>query len=135
MRVWLLEQEGCENAQASLAPLLRGLAQHPLLTLSLVGVSGQRTDLPTLLRSGVLHALVFNTVCWPPEQSQNEIMELGLPVLVVGNPGQMERWTSQVTQRTLGFLPTSAGMNEIAAALWSLQGAQQREESLREQLQ
>jgi ANTAR domain-containing protein len=133
MRVWLVEEERCGGMGTSLEGLLRDLAQRSASEFTLVGVSSFRPDLPALLRAGLLHALIINTSVWTRDQSQTEILSLGLPILIAGDPKNRDCWNGLAAQHTVGFVPLSAGAPEVCAALWSLLAAHGREAELRTQ--
>src|SRR5262249_26671172 len=133
MRVWLIEEEGCGGMGAGLEGLLRSLAQQLPGDFTLVGVSGFRQDLPTQLRAGLLHALLINTSIWTRDQRQTEILGLGLPILIAGDPKNRDYWKGLASQHTVGFVPISINPQELLAALWSLLAAHGRELELRTQ--
>lgn len=133
MRVWLIEEERCGGMGTSLEGTLRHLAQQIPGDFTLVGVSNFRPDLPALLRAGLLHALIINTSIWTRDQSQTEILGLGLPILIAGDPKNRDCWSGLADQHTVAFVPVSAGAPELSAALWSLLAAQGRESGLRTQ--
>jgi hypothetical protein len=133
MRVWLIEEERCGGMGTSLEGLLRNLAQQTPGDFTLVGVSGFRPDLPALLRAGLLHALIINTTVWNRDQSQTEILGLGLPILIAGDSKNRDCWAGLAAQHTVGFMPVTAGAQEVCAGLWSLLVAHGRELELRTQ--
>ncbi len=133
MRVWVIEPETAEGS-APTKPSLGQLAREPEAGLSVVGTSGFDPELPSLLRNGLLHALVVHVQAWPSLSGQAELLALGLPILLLGDLQAIDQWTALAAEHVIGFLPLTAGAVEVRAALWSLLAARDREHHLKNQV-
>ncbi len=134
MRVWVIEPETAEGSAPTKEPSLSQLARQPEAGLSVVGSSAFHPDLPSLLRNGLLHALVVDVEAWPSLSGQAELLALGLPILLIGEPQAIDQWTALAAEHVMGFLPLIPRAVEVRAALWSLLAARDRESHLNNQV-
>src|SRR5689334_10375589 len=94
MRVWLVEEKA-EGQAGSLERQLRQLEQRPETELQLVGASAFHVDFVSAMRKLVpdlVDLIVIQEQAWPEGPWTQEVVGLGLGVVVVTPADRVERF-------------------------------------------
>jgi response regulator NasT len=117
MRLWLVDDKSPSGAGTSLETVLRQLEQRPGSGLKLIGTSPFQSDFGEAMRKlapDLLDMVVVNERAWPEGACTEDLLNLGLGLLVVTSSDGAERFRGLADQHPIGFVPPSPS----AEALW-----------------
>ena len=117
MQLWLVDEKSASGAGSSLETVLRQLEQRPGSGLRLIGTSPFQPDFGEAMRKLVpdlLDMVVINERAWPEEGCTQEILDLGLALLVVASAEGAERFRSLAEEHPIGFVAPSPSVE----AMW-----------------
>src|SRR5260370_37599919 len=103
MRVWLVEDKG---SGSNLEMLLRRLEQQPETDLRLVGAMSFQPEYAVALRKmapELVDVLVINEAAWPEGAEIQEVLGLGLGLVVVTSAERAERFRPLALQHPITF--------------------------------
>jgi response regulator NasT len=133
MRVWLLDQKDGSGLEAH----LRQLAERAGAGVRLVGTSPFQPDFAATLRKLVpdlLDVLVINEHAFPEGPWTEEVLGLGLGVVVVTTPEQADRFRPLATQYPLIFAPPTVAADDLWLALLAAATGRLRDATWRSQV-
>lgn len=108
MQVWLVDEKSAPGAGSSLESVLRQLEQRPGSGLRLIGTSPFQPDFGEAMRKLVpdlLDLVVINERVWPEGVCCIEdLLNLGLGLLVVAAPDGAERFRALAEEHPIGFV-------------------------------
>ncbi len=129
MRVWLVDDKRGDSA-GSLQTLLRQLEERPGTGLRLLGASAFQPDFVAAMRKLVpelLDLLVIQERAWPEEAGIPEVLDLGLGMVLVAEPGRAERLRPLADLHPLLFVRPNVDLDSLWLALLGAAAAQRRQ--------
>jgi response regulator NasT len=117
MRLWLVDEKSPSGAGTSLETVLRQLEQRSGSGLKLIGTSPFQPDFGEAMRKlapDLLDMVVINERAWPDGACTEELLTLGLGLLVVTSSEGAERFRALAEEHPIGFVAPSPS----AEALW-----------------
>jgi hypothetical protein len=117
MQLWLVDEKSASGAGTSLETVLRQLEQRPGTGLKLIGTSPFRPDFGEAMRKLVpelLDLVVINERAWPEGACTEELLSMGLGLLVVTSCDGAERFRTLAEEHPISFVAPSPS----ADALW-----------------
>jgi response regulator NasT len=119
MRVWLVENKS-GGAAGALEVRLKQLEQRPGSGLRLLGASGVQPDFAEAMRKLVpdlLDLLVVSEEAWPEEGWTQDVLNLGLGMVVATSPERAERFRSLAEVYSVTLVPSAPEMDVLWLAL------------------
>jgi two-component system, response regulator PdtaR len=128
MRVWLIDDKQAGSPSA-LEELLRRLQDQLDTGLRLLGTSAFQPDLAASLRKLVpdLDLIIISARAFPDGPWLQEVLDLGLGVVLVSGAGHVERFRPLADSHALTFMPPSASAETVWLSLLTCQAAARRE--------
>jgi two-component system, response regulator PdtaR len=117
MQLWLVDEKSASAAGSSLEAVLRQLEQRPGSGLRLIGTSPFQPDFGEAMRKLVpdlLDMVVINERAWPEEGCTQELLDLGLALLVVASAEGAERFRGLAEEHPIGFVAPAPNVE----AMW-----------------
>src|SRR5439155_26942634 len=130
LRVWVVEEKSASGAPSSAEAALRQLEERPGNGIRLIGTSPFQPDFSEAMRKLVpdlLDVVVIQERAWPEGASTQELLQLGLALLVMTSPEGAQRWRALAEEHPLGFVPPSASAEALWLGLLGLGAAQHRQ--------
>jgi hypothetical protein len=134
MRVWLVDDS---SSGSNLEALLRGLEQRPEGGLKLVGALPFQPEYPAALRKlapEFLDVLVINGAIWPEGPATQEVLGLGVGLVIVASTEQAERFRPLAIQYPIVLVPPTADAEDMWLALASALAGMRRESQWQHQV-
>jgi response regulator NasT len=120
MRLWLVDEKSASGNGSSLEAGLRQLEERPGSGVRLVGTSPFQPDFVEAMRKLVpdlLDLVVINERVWPEGACTQELLDLGLGLLIVTSAEGAERFRALAEEYPIGFVAPSASGEAIWLAL------------------
>jgi|SRR5208282_1795621 len=133
MRVWLVDDRQGEEA-ASLEGLLRQLAVGSEGALFLLGVRPFWPDFAGEMRAQSPDVVVIYEPAWPDGPWTQELLELGVGVLVATSRERSDRFQALAATYPVVFMPAAAGPDCLWLGLIGARAAQHREQHWKTQV-
>jgi response regulator NasT len=136
MRVWLVDGKSGASA-GSLEGLLKTLEIRPGSSLRLLGASCLQPDFTEAMRKLVpdlLDLIVINEEVWPEEAWTQNVLDLGLGVVVVTSVERAERFRALADVYPITFVPLTPGPDVLWLALMGAYASKRRQEHWRNQV-
>ena len=136
MRVWLVDDRKGESP-SGLELLVRQAAERPGCALRLIGVSSFQADFLDSMRKLVpelLDLLIINERTWPEGPWLQDVLSLGLGVVLVTHPDRVERFQQLAISYPLTFIAYPPTADSIWPAIVGAAAALRREQQWKEQL-
>src|SRR5262249_50842099 len=115
LRVWLVDEKN--NAVAGgLEALLRQLEGRPGAGVGLLGACPFQPDFPASMRKLVpdlLDVLVVQERAWPEGPWTEDVLSLGVGMVVVTAPERLERFREKAERFPITLLPPGAGLDAL----------------------
>src|SRR5438132_5108524 len=95
MQLWLVDEKSASGTGSSLETVLRQLEERPGSGLRLVGTSPFQPDFAEAMRKltpDLLDVVVINERIWPEGSCTQDLLNLGLGLLVVASAPGAERF-------------------------------------------
>src|SRR5687767_1128218 len=125
MRVWLVDERRADESE-SFEALLRQLEGRPDADLRLLGASSFQPDFVASMRKllpDLLDVIVLHERAWPEGPWTEEVLGLGVAVVVVTTAERVERFRALAERHPLEFvLPTVSGEGLWLALVGALAG-------------
>jgi hypothetical protein len=136
MRVWLVDEKS-GAVGGNLEAMLRQLEERPGTGLRLLGATPFQADFTQAMRKLVpdlLDLLLINERAWPEGAWTQELLNMGLGMLVQCPPERLERFRALAELHPIGFIAPGTGLEGLWLGLWSVWGAKRREAQWRSQV-
>jgi response regulator NasT len=136
MRVLLVGDKSGPDA-GTFEALLRQLEECPGSTLRLLGSAPFQSDTAQEIRQllpDMLDLVIIKERAWPDHSCAQEILNLGLGIVIVTAPERVERFRGLAEEHTISFLPPDVEIDALWSALESAWAAHRRETQLKQQL-
>ena len=136
MRVWVVDDISSGGAN-NLERLVRDLATRPDCDLEVVGSSGFQPDFVDAMRKLVpdlLDVLLVNESAWPEDAGAQDVLGLGLGVVLVTSVGRLERFRSLADLYALAFVPPASDPEVLWLALVGAFAGQRRQAQWQSQI-
>jgi len=130
MQLWLVDEKSASGAGSSLETLLRQLEERPGSGLRLIGTSPFQPDFGEAMRKLVpdlLDMVVINERVWPAGPCTQDLLNLGLALLVVTSAEGAERFRSLAEEHPIGFVAPSPSVEAMWLALVASFAGQRRQ--------
>jgi AmiR/NasT family two-component response regulator len=128
MRVWLVDEKN--TGSSGLEASLRQLEERIGAEVRLLGASVFQPDLAAAMRKLVpdlLDVLILNEQVCPDGSWIQDVLSLGVGVLVVTTVERLERFRAMAATRPVHFLLSGSGVDSLWLALVATAAAQQRD--------
>jgi hypothetical protein len=133
MRVWLVDERSADDA-GGLEALLRQLEARPETDLRLLGASPFQPDFVASMRKllpDLLDLIVISERVWPEGPWTEEVLALGVAVVVVTTADRVERFRILADRHPLEFVLPTVGVEGLWLALvGALAGRHRQAEAL-----
>ncbi len=133
MRVWLVEEKRAEEP-SSLEAALKQLAAQPEAGLTLQGVRPFRPDFAAELCAQMTDVVVVHEPSWPDGPWLQELLELGVAVVVITTAQRRDRFAVLTEQYPVVLAPLAAGVEWLGLALASAYAARRRHDNWKTQV-
>ncbi len=130
MRLWLVDEKSAPGAGSNLETVLRQLEERSGTGLRLVGTSPFQTDFCEAMRKLVpdlLDMLVIHEPVWPEGACTQDLLNLGLGLLVVASEEGAERFRWLAEEYAVAFVPPAPSTEAMWLALLTSFGEQRRQ--------
>ena len=137
MRLWLVDDKSASGSGSSLETVLRQLEERPGSGLRLLGTSPFQPDFPEAMRKLVpdlLDMVVVNERMWPDGTCTQDILNLGLGLLVVTSSERAERFRALAEEHPIAFVAPSPSLEAMWLALVGAFTGQRRQLQWRNQV-
>jgi response regulator NasT len=121
MQLWLVDEKGASGA-GSLESVLRQLEQRPGSGLRLIGTSPFQPDFGEAMRKLVpdlLDIVVINETAWPEDGCTQDLLDLGLGLLVVASAEGAQRFQLLAEEQPIGFVAPAPSVEAMWLAVLS----------------
>jgi hypothetical protein len=130
MRLWLVDEKSPSGGGSSLETVLRQLEERPGSGLRLLGTSPFQLDFGEAMRKLVpdlLDLVVINERAWPVGACTEELLNLGLGLLVVASAEGAERFRSLAEEHPINFVAAAPSVEALWLAVLGAFAGQRRQ--------